>query len=183
MADNIIYETNRNSKTARKTQNLCNKSTAKRSRYSPDGSNGRGITKFRRSMAGCVQKGRTKSPGKQTASVKAVQTIQQATRQAARAPLESPNNIRLQNQLVDTAKDSTADKKTFWPVLSAFRSLVCSLADGMELSETGKQGIRTQRTGHRHLAKERLATYKKKPAGRVGPSYSLMKVVLCCNRL
>jgi hypothetical protein len=183
MADNIIHETNRYTKTARAAQNPCGEAAARWSWYSPDGSNGRSFTEFCRSLEGCVQKRWPKSTGKQTASVKAVQTIQKATLKVAETSLKRPKSQWLQNRLMDTAKDRTDNKKTFWPALSAFRGLVCSLSDGLELSETRKESQRTQRAGHSQLAEERLALYKKKPVEPAELPYWLMKAVLCCNRL
>jgi hypothetical protein len=182
MADNIIHETNRNTKTARATQNPGDEAVAKRSRYSPDGSNGGGITQFCSSLEGCIQKRRKKSSGKQAASVKTVQTVRQAVIKTSKTSFERPKSQRLQNRLMDTPKDRTDNKKTLWPILSAFRSLVYSSSDWLELSETRKESQRTQQAGHRILAKEGLASYKKKPAELSELPYWLMKAALCCNR-
>lgn len=183
MADNIIHETNRYTKTARATQNPCDKDSARWSRYSRNCSNGRGIPKLCRSLEGYVQKRRTKSVGKQAASFEALQAIQQTAVKTSKTSLKRPKSKRLQNRLMDTAKDRTDNKKAFWPILSTFRGLVCSLSDGLELPETRKESQRTRRASHCQLAKEGLASYKKKLVEAAELPYWLMKAALCCNLL
>jgi hypothetical protein len=179
MTDKYIHETNRNTKAARATQKPCGKTLTGWSRYSPNCSNDRSIAQFCRSLEGCVQKRWTKSTGKQAAPFKATQTVQQAVSKTSKAPFERPKSKRLQNRVVDVATDRTDNKKAFWPVVSTFRGLVCSLSNGLELPKTRKKSQRTRRTGNSLLAKERLASYKKNPAEPLKPSYWSMKAVLC----
>lgn len=182
MADNSIHETNRNAKTARATQNPCSEAPAQRSRYSPNSSNRRGIAQLCRSLAGCVQKRRTKSIGKQTAAFKTLQAIRQAIVKASKTSLKRPESKWLQDRIVDATKDCTGNKKTFWPIVSNFRCLVCSLSHWLELSEARKEGQRTRRASNSLLAKEGLAPYKKKPVEPAEPPYWSMKAVLCLPR-
>jgi len=182
MTDINIHETDRNTKTARASQNPCSEALAGRSRYSPNCSNRRGIAQFCRSLVGCLPKRRATSTEKQAASLKAMQIVPRATLKASKASLKRPKSKWLQNRLVDTAKDSAANKKAFWPILSPFRSLVCSLSYWLELSEARKKGQRTRRASNSRLAKEGLALYKKKPVESAEPSYWSMKAVLCLPR-
>lgn len=183
MTDKYIHETNRNTKTARATQNPGSKTVTRRPWDSRNCSNGRVITQFCSSLAGCVQKRWTKSIGKQTAAFKALQAIRQAVVKASKTSFKRPESKWLQDRIVDTGQDRTANKKTFWPIVSTFRSLVCSFSHGLELSEAGKEGQRTRRAGNSLLAKEGLATYKKKPVEPAGLPYWSMKAVLCLPQL
>ena len=182
MTDNSMHETNRNAKTARATQNPCCEAVAGWPRDSRNCSNGRGIAQFCSSLEGCVQKRRTTSTGKQAASVKAVQTVQQADLKASKASLERPQSKWLQDRLMDTAKNRSSDPKAFWPIVSAFRGVVCSFSHGLELPKTRKKGKGTRRAGHTTVAKEGLASYKKKPVEPAEPSHWSMKAVLCFSR-
>lgn len=182
MTDNNTHETNRNTKTARATQNPGGEAAARRPRDSRDCSNGRGIAQLRSALAGCLQKRRTKGTEEQAASIKAVQTVQKAAFKASKTSFERSRSKRLQNRLVDTAKSRTANKKTFWPIVSTFRSVVCPFSYGLELPKTREEGERTRRAGHRSVAKEGLASYKKKPVEPAEPSYWLMKAVLCFSQ-
>jgi len=166
MADNSIHETNRNTKTARATQNPCGEAVARRPWNPRNCSNGRGIAQFCSSLEGCVQKRWTTSTEKQATSIKTVQAVQKAALKAPKASLKRPQSKRLQNRPVDTAKNRTTDTKAFWPIVSTFRTLVCSFSYGLELPEAREAGKRTQRAGHRSVAKEGLAAYKKKPKKR-----------------
>ena len=183
MADNIIHETHRNTKAARATQKKGCRTPERQLQNPPNRSNRRGIPQLGCPLERRLQKIWPKCPKQQTASVKAMQTVQKTAFKTPNASFERPKSKRLQNRLVDTAKDCTDNKKTLRPILSAFRGLVYAWSDWLELSETTKTGKRTQRAGHSRLAKEGLATYKKKPKVAVKPSYLLMKAALCCNRL
>lgn len=183
MTDKYIHETNRNPKTARATQNPGSETIARRSWDSPNSSNGRSIAQFCCSLAGCIQKRRTKSIGKQAATFKTLQAIRQAVVKASKTSFKRPESKWLQDRIVDASEDCTADKKTVWPIISTFRCLVCSFSYGLELSEAGKKGQRTRRAGHNRLAKEGLAPYKKKPVEQAELLYWSMKAVLCSNRL
>lgn len=182
MTDKYIHETNRDTKTARATQNPCGEVVAGRPWDSPNCSNGRGIAQFCRSLAGCVQKRRTTSTEKQAASLKTLQAIRQAVIKASKTSFERPESKWLQDRIVDAAKDCTGNKKTFWPIVSTLRCLVCSLSYWLELSEAGKEGQRTRRTSNSLLEKEGLAAYKKKPVEPAELSFWSMKVVLCLLR-
>lgn len=182
MTDNNIHETNRNTKTARAAQNPGGEAVARRPRDSRNCSNGRGIAQFCSSLEGCIQKRRTTSTEKQATSIKAMQTVQKAALKASKASLERPQSKRLQDRLVDTAKNRATDTKGFWPIVSTFRGLVCSFSYGLELPKTRKKGKRTRRAGHRSVAKEGLASYKKKPVEPAEPSYWSMKAVLCFSQ-
>jgi len=179
MTDNIIHETDRNTKTARASQNPGGEAVARWPWDSPNRSNGRGIAQLCSSLERCVQKRQTKSTGKQTASVKAMQTVRQATVKTSKASLKRPRSKWLQNRFVDTTKDRTDNKKAFWPIVPTLRGLVCSLSYGIELPKTREASQRTQQTSHRMLAKERLASYKKKPVEPAELLYRPMKAVLC----
>jgi hypothetical protein len=182
MADNNIHETNRNTKTARATQNPCSEAAPRRPRDSRNCPNGRGIPQFCSSMEGCVQKRWTTSTGKQAASVKAMQTIREAALKASKASLKRPQSKRLQNRLVDITAYRKVDTETFRYKLSYRTCLANSTKAGLELPKAREAGQRTRRTGHRILAKEGLASYKKKPVELAELPYWLMKVVLCCNQ-
>jgi len=182
MTDKYIHETNRNTKTARATQNPGREAPARRSRYSTNSSNRRGIAQLCRSLARCVQKRRTRSIGKQAAAFKTLQVIWQAVVKASKTSSKRPESKWLQDRIVDAAKDCAGNKKTFWPIVSTFRCLVYSLSHWLELSEAGKKGQRTRRASNNLLAKEGLAPYKKKPLEPVEPPYWLMKAVLCLPR-
>lgn len=179
MADNILHETNRNTKTARAAKNPCSETASGRPRNSPNGSNGRGIPKLCSSLKGCVQKRRTKSIGKQTASIKAVQAIQQTVVKVSKASLKRPKSKWLQNRLVDTTAYCKADTQAFRYKLPYRTRLATSAEDGLELSEAREASKRTQRAGHSQLAKEGLASYKKKPIEPAELLYWPMKAVLC----
>jgi len=182
MTDNNIHETNRNTKTARATQKTGCRVTKRQPRDSRNCSNGRGIAQFRSSLEGCIQKRWATSTNQQTTSRKAMQAVPKAAFKASSASLERPQSKRLQDRLVDTAEDRSANTKAFWPIVSTFRRLVCSFSYGLELPKTREEGQRTQRAGHSRLAKEGLASYKKKPIKPAEPPYWPMKAALCCNR-
>lgn len=163
MADNILHETNRNTKTARTAQNPCSETASGRPRSSRNCSNGRGIPQLCNSLEECVQKRRTKSIGKQTASIKAVQAIRQTSVKASKASVKRPKSKWLQNRLVDTTAYCKADTQAFWYRLPYRTCLATSAEDGLELSKAREASKRTQRAGHSQLAKEGLASYKKSP--------------------
>jgi hypothetical protein len=183
MTDNNIHETSRNTKTARATQNPCGEAVARWLWDSRNCSNDRGITQFCSPLEGCIQKRWAKCTGKQAATIETLQTIHKAAFKASKASLKRPQSKRLQNRLVDTAKNRTANTKAFWPIVSAFRGLVCSLSYGLQLPKTREEGARTRRAGHRTVAKEGLASYKKKPVEPAEPSYWSMNAVLCFSQL
>jgi len=182
MADNNIHETDRNTKTARAAQNPGREATAQRSWYSPNSSNRRCIPKLCSSLAGCVQKRRTKSTGKQTASIKALRVIRQAFVKASKTSLKGPKSKWLQNRLVDATAYRKVDTQTFRYKLPYRTRLADSSENGLELSEAREAGKRTRRAGHSRLAKEGLAPYKKKPIEPAEPLYWSMKAVLCLPR-
>jgi len=179
MADNILHETNRYTKTARATQNTCGEAAPRRPRDSRNCSNARGIAQLCSSLEGCTQKRRTTSTGQQVASVKAMQTIREATLKTSKASFKRPQGKWLQNRLVDTTAYRSVDTETFRHKLSYRTCLANSPKAGLELPEARETCQRTRRTGHRILAKERLVSYKKKPVEPAEPSYWPMKAVLC----
>ena len=179
MADNIIHETNRYTKTARTSQNPCSKTASGRPWDSRNCSNGRSIPKFCSSMEGCVQKRRTTSSGKQTASVKTLQTIRQAIVKARKDSLKGPKSKWLQNRAMDTTTYSKVNTETFWHKLPYCTRLANPAKAGLELPETREASQRTQRAGHRILAKKGLASYKKKHVEPEKQLYWSMKAVLC----
>jgi len=182
MTDDNIHETNRNTKTARATQNPRSEALAGWSRYSRNCSNGRSIPKLCRTLEGCIPKRGQRGSEKQTASVKAMQTVRQATVKTSKASLKRPQSKWLQNRLVDTTTYRNVDTETFRGKLSYRTRLANSTKAGLELPKTREASQRTQRTGHRILAKEGLASYKKKPVEPAELSYWSMKAVLCCNQ-
>src|SRR4030042_2057650 len=182
MADNIIHETNRHTKTARTAQNLCGETSSGRPRNSRNCSNDRGSPKVCNALEGCLQKRRAKSTGKQTASIKTMQAIRQTTVKTSKASFERPKSKWLQNRLVDTTAYRKADTQTFRYKLPYRTCLATSAKAGLELPETREAGQRTQRAGHRILAKKGLASYKKKPVERLKLPYWSMKAVLCLSQ-
>ena len=181
MADNIIYETNRNTKTARTAQNPCSEVIAGWLRDSRNCSNDRSIPKLCGSVEGCLQKRRSKSTGKQTTSVKAMQAVRQTTFKASKASFKRPKSKWLQNRLVDFAAYRKIDTQTFWYKLPFLARLATPAKDRLELPETREARQRTQRAGNSQLAKEGLASYKKKHIKPAEPLYWSMKAVSCCN--
>ena len=183
MADNIIHETNRYTKTTRATQDPGSEIVAGRPRGSRNCSNGRGIPKLCSSLEGCVQQRWTTSTGKQAASIKAMQAIRKAAFEASKASFKRPQSKWLQNRLVDPTAYGKVDTETFRCKLPYRTRLATSAKDGLELPEAREAGQRTQRAGHSRLAKERLAWYKKKHVEPAEPLYWPMKAVLCFSQL
>ncbi len=144
MADNNIHETDRNTKTARATQVPCGKAARGRPRNLRNGSNGRGISKLCSSLEGCVQERRTTSTEKQTASVKAVQTVPKTARKAAKASFKGSQSKWLQNRLVDPATYCRVDTETFRRKLPCCARLADSAKAGLELPEARKTSKRTR---------------------------------------
>ena len=179
MADNIIHETNRYTKTTRATQDPGSEIVAGRPRGSRNCSNGRGIPKLCSSLEGCVQQRWTTSTGKQAASIKAMQAIRKAAFEASKASFKRPQSKWLQNRLVDPTAYGKVDTETFRCKLPYRTRLATSAKDGLEFPEAREAGQRTQRAGHSRLAKERLAWYKKKHVEPAEPLYWPMKAVLC----
>lgn len=181
MTDNLIHETNRNTKTARATQETgC--TTAKQQPWNPRNcSTSRCIPQFGRTLERCLQKRRPRSASQQTSTLPAMQTDRQTIAKAPRHTLKRRHSQWLQNRVVDAKEDSPDNSGKFWYRLSTVRCLVYSFSYGLQLPKAGTSCQRTQRAGHRNLEKETLALYKKRPKEVVKPSFCWMKVALCSS--
>jgi len=84
---------------------------------------------------------------------------------------------------MDAATYRKIDPETFRHKLSYHTRLANPPRAGLELSEAREAGQRTQRAGHIILAKERPASYKKKPIESAEPLYWPMKAALCFSQL
>ena len=181
MTDNLIHETNRNTRTARATQETGCTTTKQRPWNPRNCSTSRRIPQFGRTMERCLQKRRPRSVSQQTSTLPAMQTDRQTIAKAPKHTLKRRQSQWLQNRVVDAKEDSPDNSGKFWYRLSTIRRLVYSFSYGLQLPKAGTSCQRTQRAGHRKVAKEALALYKKKPKEVVKPSFSLMKVALCSS--
>ena len=134
-------------------------------------------------MARCSQKRRGQSPRTQADTRSAEETFGQETSKVGSSAKQRPDSFRLQNELVDIATYCNGDSQEVSSLLPSFTSLANLEADGLQLPKARAQSSRTRRRANSHLAKERLASYKKKPEKRVKPSFCWTKVALCSSRL
>lgn len=175
-----MYETKRNSKRTSATQ-AASDSSAERWRWNPPGCpNSWLFRQFGGSMARCSQKRRGQSPRTQADTGSAEETFGQETSKVGSSVRQRSDSFRLQNELVDIATYCSGDLQEVSSLLPSFTSLANLEADGLQLPKTRTQ---TKRRANSHLAKERLASYKKKPEKRVKPSFCWMKAALCSSRL
>ena len=134
-------------------------------------------------MARCPQKRRGQSPRTQADTRSAEETFGQETAKVGSSAKQRPESFRLQNKLVDIGTHCNGDSQEVSGLLPSFASLANPEADGIQLPKARTQSSRTRRTGDSHLAKERLAQYKKKPEKAVKPLFCWMKAALCFSRL
>jgi len=181
MADNSIHETNRNTKTARATQEPgC--TTAKQRPGNPRNcSASRLISQLCRPLERCLQKIRPQGIRQQTTASPAMQAFRKTACQIAKTASKRRQSQRLQNRVMDAKEDSSDNSQTFRRPLPTIRHLVHSFSSELELPKTREACQRTQRAGHRNLAKETLALYKKTLEEAVEQSFCWMKAVLCSS--
>ena len=178
-----MYETKRNSKRTSATSRASD-SSAERRRWNPRGCpNSWLFWQFGGSMARCPQKRRGQSPRTQAGTRSAEETFGQETAKVGSSVRQRPDSFRLQNKLVDIGTYCSGDSEKVSSLLPSFSSLANPEADGLQLPKARTQSSRTRRTGDSHLAKERLAPYKKKPEKGVKPSFCWMKAALCFSQL
>ena len=178
-----MYETDRNSKRTSAASRASDNS-AERWRWNPRGCpNSRLFRQFGGSMARCPQKRRGQSPRTQADTWSTKETFGQETSKAGSSVRQRPGSFRLQNEPVDIGTYCSSDSQEVSSLLPSFTSLANFEADGLQLPKARTQSSRTRRTANSHLAKERLASYKKKPEKRVKPSFCWTKVALCSSRL
>ncbi len=181
MADNTIHETNRNTKTARATQERgC--TTAKQRPWNPrNRSTSRGITQLGRTLERCLQKRRPRSLNQQITTLPTLQADRQTTAKTPKHTLKRRQSQWLQNRVVDPKENSPDNSQEFRCRLSTIRYLVPSFSSALQLPKAGTACQRTQRAGHRNLAKGTLALYKKTHEKAVEPSFCWMKAALCSS--
>jgi len=181
MADNTIHETNRNTKTARATQETsC--TIAKRRPWNPrNRSTSRRITQLGRTLERCLQKRRPRSVNQQTTTLPTMPSDRQTTAKTPKHTLKRRQSQRLQNRVVDAKENSSDNSEELRCRLSTIRCLVHSFSSALQLPKAGTACQRTQRAGHRNLAKGTLALYKKTPEKAVEPSFCWMKAALCSS--
>jgi len=179
MADNNIHETNRNTKTARATQET-GRTAAKQRPWNPRNcSASRLISQLCRPLERCLQKIRPQSIRQQTTASPAMQAFRKTACQIAKTALKRRQSQWLQNRVMDAKEDSSDNSQTFRRPLPTLRHLVHSFSSEMELPKAREAGQRTQRADHRNVAKETLALYKKTREQAVEPSFCWMKAALC----
>jgi hypothetical protein len=144
--------------------------------------NGWLFRQFGGAMARCLQKRRSKSPRTQADTRSAKETFGQATSKVGSSAKQRLDSFRLQNELVDIGTYCSGDSEKVSSLLPSLSSLANPEADGLQLPKARTQSSRTRRTGDSHLAKERLAPYKKKPEKAVKPLFCWMKAALCFSR-
>jgi len=179
MTDNSIHKTNRNAKTARAAQETSCAAIERRSRNPRNCSTSRLICQLCRPLERCLQKRWPKGIRQQTAASPAMQAFRKAACQIAETAFKRRQSQWLQNRAMDAKGDSSDNSQTFRRLLPTFRHLVHSFWSELELPKAREAGQRTQRAGHRNLAKETLALYKKTREKAVKPSFCWMKTALC----
>ena len=178
-----MYETKRNDKGTSAAQAASNNS-AERRRWNPRGcQDGWLFRQFGGAMARCSQKRRCQSPRTQIDTRSAKETFGQATSKVGSSAKQRPDSFRLQNELVDIGTYCSGNPQEVSSLLPSFWSLANPEADGLQLPKARTQSPRTRRRANSHLAKERLAPYKKKPEKGVKPSFCWTKAALCFSRL
>jgi len=183
LADNIMYETKRNNKGTPAASRASNNS-AERGRWNPRGcQDGWLFRQFGGAMARCSQKRRGQSPRTQADTRSAKETFGQATAKVISSVRQRPDSFWLQNELVDVGTYCSGNSQEVSSLLPSLSSLANPEADGLQLPKARTQSSRTRRTANSHLAKERLASYKKKPEKGVKPSFCWMKAALCFSQL
>ena len=181
MADNTVDETNRNTKTARATQETgC--TTAKRRPGNPRNcSTSRRITQLGRTLERCLQKRRSESISQQTTASPTMPADRQTTTKTPKHTLNRRQSKWLQNRVVDAKENSSDNSEELRCRVSTIRCLVHSFSSALQLPKAGTPCQRTQRAGHRNLAKGTLALYKKTPEKAVKPSFCWTKAALCSS--
>ena len=178
-----MYETKRNNKRTSATSRASN-SSAERRLWNPRGcQNSWFFRQFSGTVARCPQKRRCQSSRTQADTRSAKETFVHATSKVGSSAKQRPDSLRLQNELVDIGTYCSGDSQEVSSLLPSFWSLANPEADGLQLSKARTQSPRTRRTANSHLAKERLAPYKKKLEKGVKPSFCWMKAALCFSRL
>ena len=178
-----MYETKRNSKGTSAAPAAGGRSAERWLRNSRGRPNGWLFRQFGGAMARCSQKRRCQSPRTQTDTRSAKETFGQATSKVGSSAKQRPDSFRLQNELVDIAAYRGGDSQKVSRLLPSFWSLANPEADGLQLPKARTQSSRTRRRANSHLAKERLAPYKKKPEKAVKPLFCWMKAALCFSQL
>lgn len=178
-----MYETKRNSKGTPAASRASNSSAERRLWDPPGCSDSRLFRQFGGAMARCLQKRRSKSSRTQADTRSAKETFGQATSKVGSSAKQRPDSFRLQNELVDIGTYCSGDSQEVSSLLPSFSSLANPGADGLQLPKARTKSSRTRRTGDSHLAKERLARYKKKVEKAVKPLFCWMKAALCFSRL
>ena len=181
MADNTMHETNRNTKTARATQETGCATDKQRPRNPRNRSTSRRISQFSRTLERCLQKRRPRSISQQTTTLPTVQADRQTAAKTPKHTLKRRQSQRLQNRVVDAKENSSDNSEEFRCRLSAISCLVHSFTSALQLPKAGTACQRTQRVGHRNLAKGTLALYKKTHEKAVEPSFCWMKAALCSS--
>ena len=178
-----MYETKRNSKGTSAAQATSN-SSAERWRWNPRGCpNSWLFRQFGGAMARCPQKRWGQSPRTQADTRSAKETFGQETAKVGSSAKQRPDSFRLQNKLVDIGTYCSGDSEKVSSLLPSFSSLANPEADGLQLPKARTQSSRTRRRDDSHLAKERLAPYKKKPEKAAKPLFCWMKAALCFSQL
>lgn len=181
MADNNIHETNRNTKTTRTTQETGCTTNKQRPWNPPNRSTSRRIAQLGGTLERCLQKRWSGSISQQTTTLPTMQADRQTTTKTPKHTLKRPQSQWLQNRVVDAKENSPDNSKKFRSRLSTIRCLVHSFSSEVQLPKAREACQRTQRAGHRNLAKEALAKYKKTPEKAVEPSFCWMKAALCSS--
>jgi len=181
MADNTIHETNRNTKTARATKETGCTIAEQRPGNPRNRSTSRRIPQLGGTLERCLQKRRTGSISQQTTTLPTMPADRQTTAKTPKHTLKRRHSQWLQNRVVDTKKNSSDNSEEFWCRLSTIRCLVHSFSSALQLPKAGTACQRTQRAGHRNLAKGALALYKKTHEKVVEPSFCWMKAALCSS--
>ena len=178
-----MYETKRNSKGTSAASRASNSSAGRWLRNPRGCQDGWLFRQFGGAMARCSQKRWCQSPRTQTDTRSAKETFGQATSKVGSPAKQRPDSFRLQNELVDIGTYCSGNSEKVSCLLPSFASLANLEADGLQLPKARTQSPRTRRRANSHLAKERLASYKKKPEKAVKPSFCWMKAALCFSQL
>ena len=178
-----MYETNRNNQTTGAASAKGHFAAGTRPWCSPNRSAGWGNRRCCNPMEKSIRNPwREGFSGSQSAGKK-TSTLREKNPAIRKAALERGPQKRLLHRAMDTETCGRDNLQAFWRSLRTVQHLACVETNGLELPKARTQSPRTRRAGRSHLAKDRLAPYKKKPKEAAKPLFCWMKAALCFSQL
>lgn len=178
----MLHETNRNIKSIGKAPIARHRTPAAGASALPGCQDGWGRPSVCAALESSVPGERKDRASVQTTSRQARQTLKKAERGINKGTLERGDQARIHHRLMDLSTYCPGSRPSFPGVLPCALYWAVAGLNELELPETRRTAVGTERINHSAMGEKGLAPYKKKPGVGRPALFSLMKRAFACCR-